>query len=297
MDAFLTGRAFSDLLFGIADGVIISLIALSLVLIWRSTHILNFAQGAMAMFAVYLGMGLLSYNVGFWWCVLVSIVAGVVLGGLTERLLVRRLYGAPEINPIVVMVGLLLLLEAVMGAIWSSTPRGITTPVSSNYWQLHGLPLGLSPFTMLEIGAAIAVALGIGALFKFTKLGLQLRASAVAPEVSRLLGVRVGRMLTLGWMLSLGVGTVAALLFCSVNGLTPTQMDGIFVYGFAAAAIGGLESPTGALVSGMVLGVMQAYMGDYYNSNDIPFATLMLLIIVLMIRPQGVFSKKITRRV
>jgi branched-chain amino acid transport system permease protein len=297
MDAFLTGRAFSDFLFGLADGVIISLVALSLVLIWRSTHILNFAQGAMAMFATYLGMGLLTHNVGYWYCVVISVIAGMVIGGLSERLLLRPLYGKPEINPIVVMVGLLLLIEAVLSSIWSTNTRAIPTPVSSNYWQLHGLPLGLSPFAVLTIAVAVGVAAGIGALFKYTNIGLRLRASAVAPEVSRLLGVRVGRMLTLGWILSLGVGSVAAILYTSSAGLTPNAMDGIFVYGFVAAVVGGLESSTGAIVAGLALGMMEAYIPDYYNSNYLEFAVLILLVVVLVIRPQGLFSKKVTRRV
>jgi len=298
VDGFLTSRILSDLLYGVTDGVTISLVALSLVLIWRSTNVLNFAQGAMAMFATYVGMGLLSYNLAYWWCVLISVVAGMALGGLVERTVVRRLYGKPELNPIVVMVGLLLVLESTAAAIWGSTARSLPTPFSFEYWQIGGKPFGLSPFAVFEIIAAVLAAAAIGALFRFTKIGLQLRASALAPEVSRLLGVRVGRMLTLGWVLASGVGALAAVLVSSdISGLTPGVMDTIFVFGFVAAAIGGLESPVGALVVGIALGILDAFITDFWNPNYVTIATLALLVVVLMIRPQGLFSKRIARRV
>ena len=300
MGAFLSSKIVSDLFFGLTNGVIIALLALSLVLIWRSTHVLNFAQGAMAGFVAYFGMGLLSYNVPYWYCFIIAIVAGMLLGGLTERLLVRRLYGKPEINPIVVTVGMLLLLESLTTAIWSSTPRPLPTPFSTSYWLLGTRVMDLSPFAVFQITSAALVALSIGALFRFTKVGLQLRAAAVAPEVSRLLGVRVGRMLTLGWALSTGVGAVAAVVFSSQSGsgLTPGNLDQIFVFGFAAAVIGGLESPSGALISGLAIGVMNAFVQDYtQNSSYMTLGVLILLVVVLMVRPNGLFSKRIVRRV
>ena len=238
MDPFLTSRIVTDVLGGLTNGVIYGMVALSLVLIWRSTGVLNFAQGAMPMFATYVGFALLSYHFGYWSCVVACIIAGILIGGLTERLLVRRLYGKPEINPIVVMVGFLIVLEAVAAAIWSSFPRSLPSPFSSIDWQLAGKPIALSPFTVYEIATGLLVMTAVAVLFRFTKLGLQLRASAVAPEVSRLLGVRVGRLLTLGWMLSTVVGVITTVLVSSnfFTGLTPQVMDGIFAFGFIAAA-------------------------------------------------------------
>jgi branched-chain amino acid transport system permease protein len=207
MDPFLTSRVMSDVLGGMTNGVLYGLVALSLVLVWRSTGILNFAQGAMPMFASYLGMIALSSTFGYWPCVAISIVFGLALGAVTERFLVRGLYGKPEINPIVVMVGFLIILEALAAAFWSTSPRGIASPFSAIDWQLGGKPVALSQFTLYEIVTALLVMVLVAALFRFTRLGLQLRAAALAPEVSRLLGVRVGRMLTLGWMLSTAVGS------------------------------------------------------------------------------------------
>ena len=240
MDPFLTSRIMSDVLGGATNGVIYGLVALSLVLVWRSTGVLNFAQGAMPMLATYVGMVVFAPYMGYWPCAAVAIVAGFVIGGGTERLLVRRLYGKPEINPIVVMVGFLIVLESVAAAIWSSTPHSLPTPFSVIDFQLGGKPIALSDFALYEIGAALVVMTLVAGLFRFTNLGLQLRASALAPEVSRLLGVRVGRMLTLGWVLSTGVGTVTVILVSSnfFTGLTPQVMDGIFAFGFIAAAVG-----------------------------------------------------------
>jgi branched-chain amino acid transport system permease protein len=299
MDPFLTSRIVSDILTGLTNGVIFGMVALSLVLIWRSTGILNFAQGAMPMFATYVGFALLSYHWGYWPCVVVCVIAGLLLGGLTERLLVRSLYGKPEINPIVVMVGFLIVLEAVAASIWSSTPRSLPSPFSSFDWHLGGKPLSLSPFTVYEIATALVVMAAVALLFRFTKLGLQLRASALAPEVSRLLGVRVGRLLTLGWMLATVVGVITTILVSGgfFSGLTPQVMDGIFAYGFIAAAIGGLESPVGAIVAGVVLGIVNQFVDDYVNQNAVIIIALVILIVSLMIRPSGVFAKSVHRRV
>jgi branched-chain amino acid transport system permease protein len=299
VDTFLTSRIITDILVGLTNGVIYGLVALSLVLVWRSTGILNFAQGAMPMFATYIGMIVFANDVSYWPLVAISIVAGFTLGGVTERLLVRHLYGKPEINPIVVMVGVLIVLEAVAAAIWSTTPRGIPNPFSPIDWQLAGRPFALSPFSVYEITTALAVLTLVAVLFRFTKLGLQLRASALAPEVSRLLGVRVSRMLTLGWILSIGVGTVCAILVASnfFTGLTPQVMDGIFAFGFIAAAVGGLDSPVGAVVAGVSLGIILQFVGDYVSSNAIILTALIVLIVSLMVRPSGLFAKSSVRRV
>jgi branched-chain amino acid transport system permease protein len=298
---FLTSRAVSDFLVGLVSGATIGLVALSLVLIWRSTHVLNFAQGAMATFAAYCGMSLLSYHVNFWWCLALAVVAGLLVGGVTERVLVRPLYGKPEINPIVVMVGFLFTLESLIGAIWGTGYRGLPLPFSFIDWQIDGKTFALSPNGLFAILAAALVAIAIAALFRFTNLGLQLRASAAAPEVSRLLGVRVSRMLTIGWMLASGVGVIAALLYAMGGGygasLNPTMMETPFAIAFVAAAVGGLDSPLGALAAGVGFGILQSYVNDYLNSNYSLPIMLGILVAVLMVRPQGLFTRPVVRRV
>lgn len=298
MDPFLTSRVVTDVLSGATQGVLYGLLALSLVLVWRSTGILNFAQGAMPMVAAYVGMVAFS-SLGYWADAAIALVVGAAVGGLTERLLVRPLYGKPEINPVVVMVGFLVVLEAVAAAIWSSNPRSLPSPFSPVFYQLGGHPFALSPLGIYKIVTGLVVMALVTVLFRFTHVGLQLRASALAPEVSRLLGVRVGRMLTLGWMLSTAVGVVTVVLVSSnfFSGLTPTVMDGIFAYGFIAAAVGGLDSPVGAVVSGVALGVCLQFVGDYVGANAVFLVALGLLVVSLMARPNGLFVASRARRV
>lgn len=298
MSSFLTSSFMHNIFGGVAQGVIYALVALSLVIIWQSTHVLNFAQGAMAMFATYVGMTELDRGLNYWWCVLISVAVGMLLGGATERVLIRPLYGKPEINPIVVMVGFLGVIEAVATAIWTSTTRTVSAPFSQIYFQSNGKLVLLSPFIIFQIVLAISIMLLVAALFRFTKLGLQLRASALAPEVARLLGVRVNRMLTIGWMLSAGVGAIAAVILSSGSfGLFPTDMDGVFVAGFIAAAVGGLESPIGAIAGGLLIGLAEQFILAYWSPDVAPLGGIIILVIVLMIRPQGIFTKKVGRRV
>src|ERR1035441_9051010 len=297
MANFLASPFMHNIFSGLAQGVLYSLIALSLVIIWQSTHVLNFAQGAIAMFATYIGMTEIDRGVGYWWCVIISVAVGVLFGGLAERVLIRPLYGKPEINPIVVMVGFLGVIESVATAIWTSTTRNITTPFSQIYYHANGQVILLSPFVIFQIVLAIAIMLIVAALFRFTKLGLQLRAAAFAPEVARLLGVRVSRMLTIGWMLSAGVGAVAAVIIASGTfGLFPTNMDGLFVAGFIAAAVGGLESPIGAIAGGLLIGLAEQFILSYWSATLAPLGGIIILVLALMIRPQGIFTKSVGRR-
>ena len=298
MSAFLSSSLMHNIFAGLSQGIIYSLVALSLVIIWQSTHVLNFAQGAMAMIATYIGMTEIDRGVGYWWCVIISVMVGMALGGVTERVLIRPLYGKPEINPIVVMVGFLGFLEALAAAIWTSTTRNIAEPFSQIYFKSNGHLVFLSSFVIFQIVLAIVIMLSVAALFRFTKLGLQLRASALAPEVSRLLGVRVSRMLTIGWILSAGVGAIAAVIIASGNfGLFPTNMDGIFVASFIAAAVGGLESPLGAVAGGLIIGLGEQFILAYWSPDVAPLGGIIILVIALMIRPQGLFTKTTIRRV
>jgi branched-chain amino acid transport system permease protein len=298
MSSFLTSAFMHNIFGGLAQGVIYSLVALSLVIIWQSTHVLNFAQGAMAMLATYIGMTQIDRGIGYWWCLVISVVVGMVFGGVTERVLIRPLYGKPEINPIVVMVGFLGVIEAVATAIWTSTTRNIAAPFSQVFFQSHGNLVYLSPFIIFQVILAVVIMLLVAALFRFTKLGLQLRASALAPEVARLLGVRVNRMLTIGWILSAGVGAIAAVILASGSfGLFPTDMDGVFVAGFIAAAVGGLESPIGAIAGGLLIGLAEQFILAYWSPNVAPLGGIIILVVALMIRPQGIFTRTVGRRV
>ncbi|HEY5120838.1 MAG TPA: branched-chain amino acid ABC transporter permease [Acidimicrobiales bacterium] len=297
MGSFLTSRFITYLLGGISSGVVIALVALSLVIIWKSTHVLNFAQGAMGMFAAFVGMNLVFKGTNYWLCVLLSLAVGLALGGVTERVLIRPLYGKPEINPIVVMVGFLGVIESAIPSIWHSNLLPVPTPFSQVYYQNNGHTILISPFVIFQVVLALGIMGGVALLFQYTNLGLKMRAAALAPEVSRLLGVRVNRLLTLGWILSSGVGAMAGVIVSSGQSLAATNMDGIFVSAFIAAAVGGLESPVGAITGGLLIGVTESFILGYWSSNMAPLAGVIVLVISLAIRPQGIFTRNVTRRV
>ncbi len=297
MGSFLASRLMTDIFGGLATGTVIALIALSLVIIWQSTHVLNFAQGAMGMFATFVGMNLVFHGLNYWWCLALSVVTGMALGALTERVLIRPLYGKPEINPIVVMIGFLGVLEAIIASIWTTNISMLPSPFSEIYYEAGRRTILVSPFVIYEVIVVALVLSGIALLFRRTNLGLQMRAAALSPEVSRLLGVRVGRLLTFGWALSTGVGTLAAVIVSTGQVLAPTNMDGIFVSAFIAAAVGGLESPTGAIIAGVSIGLVEQFILDFWSTSVAPLSGVIVLVIGLAIRPQGLFTRQVSRRV
>lgn len=297
MGSFLASRLMTDVFGGLATGAVVSLIALSLVIIWQSTHVLNFAQGVMAMFATFVGMNLVFHGLNYWLCLLLSVVTGMALGGATERVLIRPLYGKPEINPIVVMIGFLGVIEAVIASIWTTNISMLPSPFSQIYYESNKRTILISPFIIYEVGLVAAVVIAMALLFRKTNIGLQMRAAALAPEVSRLLGVRVGRLLTLGWILSTGVGTLAAVVVSTGQVLAPTNMDGIFVSAFIAAAVGGLESPLGAIVAGLMIGLTEQFILDFWSTSVAPLSGVIVLLVGLSLRPQGLFTKHVSRRV
>ncbi len=282
---------------GIARGMVYAAVALALVLIWRSTRILNFAQGAMALAAAYVAYSVTDATGSYWLGFVAALVAGFAIGAVVERTLMRRLQHAPPINAVIVGVGLLILMESIAGILYGNQLRPLDAPFSRTAFEVSGTAL-LSRFDLFVIGSVVVVMVALALLFTRTPLGLRMRASAFAPEVARLLGVRVGGLLTLGWALASVVGALAALLFIPTGlGLSPNAMDGVFVLGFTAAVVGGLESPAGAVVGGLVTGLVLSYASGYIGSDITPLAALALLVAVLLARPDGLFSPTQARRV
>jgi branched-chain amino acid transport system permease protein len=289
---------FVDLtLNGFTFGVIYAAVALGLVLIWRATRIVNFAQGALATLTTYIAVSLLDRSVNYWLAFAGALFAGLVIGALTERVFIRPLYGKPDLNPIVVSIGLLILVESIAGAIWGSGDRGFEPAFSQIGISVGKTHLEFSHFDVFVLASVLILMVGILVLFRWTNLGLRMRASAFAPEVARLLGVRVSRILTTGWALATFAGALAGLLVAPKVLLSPNMMDPILVYGFAAAVLGGLDSPLGALVGGIVTGLGISYVGGYMGSSMETVGAAVLLIVVLSIRPEGIFSRPSARRV
>ena len=287
---------------GLADGVIYAAIALSLVLIWRGTRVLNYAQGAMAMFTTYIGFTVISHTGNYWLGFVVALAAGLILGAVVERTVIRPVAGKAPLNAVIVSIGLLIGLEGLAGVLYGSGFRSFPLAYPITGWPEHRIEvaLGITGGTTccFIAGAVLPAAAGLlAAAFQYTSIGLQLRATAFNLPVARLLGVRVGGMLTLGWALAGLLGALAGMLVSPSTLLSPNSMDTIFVLGFTAAVIGGLESPGGAIVGGLILGIVLSYAGGYLGSEVVNLFGLAALLLVLMLRPTGLFSSAPARRV
>ncbi len=289
---------FIDLtLNGISNGAIYAAVALALVLIWRSTRIVNFSQGAMLMITTFIASAVINSSGSYVLGLAVALASGFVLGAVLERVVVRPVEHAPPLNAVILTLGLYTLLVAIAGMIWGNIPRSFPAAFSLRGYRVGNTNLLFTPNDTFIVLVVIAVAAALALLFRATSVGLRMRAAAFAPEVARLLGVRVGRMLTLGWALAAVTGALAGVLVAPSVFLGPTNFDPILIIGFVAAVLGGLDSPPGAVVGGLVLGLALSYVSGYEGSALVPLAALAILVIVLMIRPTGLFSATKERRV
>lgn len=289
---------FVDLtLSGISNGAVYAAVALALVLIWRATRIVNFAQGAMLMITTFVASAVISstgsYVLGF----VVALASGFVLGVAIERTVIRLVEDAPPLNAVIVALGIYTLLVAAGGMIWGNTPRSFPAAFSLRGYKVGHTTLLFTPNDTFIVLVVVALALGLALLFKATPLGLQMRAAAFRPEIARLLGIRVARMFALGWGLAAVAGALAGVLIAPSVFLGPNSFDPVLISGFVAAVLGGLDSPPGAVVGGIALGLALSYVSGYAGSSLVPLAALVILVVVLMVWPTGLFSASQERRV
>ena len=282
---------------GIAVGMIYAAIALSLVLIWRGTRVLNYSQGGMAMFTTYVAWVVIRDTGNYWLGFFAALAAGLALGAVLESTVVRPTMGKAPLNSVIVTIGLLILLEGVAGIIYGGQYRSFPAAFSVRGLKIGSFGLGISEADLFTAAAVLAAALALFLVFEYTSVGLRLRATAFSPGVSRLLGIRIGRILTLGWALAGLFGALAGVLVTPSTFLYPNSMDSIFVLGFTAAVIGGLDSPAGAIAGGVILGVLLNYVGGYLGSDLVQLFGLVILVLVLMVRPSGLFSTTAARQV
>jgi branched-chain amino acid transport system permease protein len=284
---------------GLSTGMVYAAVAMSLVLIWRSTRILNFAGGSMAMLTSYLALSLLDRQVNYWFAFVAALGSGFILGALVERILVRPVENKPPINAVIVTLGLFVLIEAAAGMIWgNSQSRSFPGHFSNSGYSVGGSQVAFAPFDTFVVVSVALVMLGLLVLFRYTSLGLRMRAAAFEPTVARLQGIRVNRMLTLGWALASAAGALAGVLVAPHTlPLSPNYMEDVLVFGFTAAVLGGLDSPVGALIGGLVIGLGRKYVGGYVGSTWEVVSALAILIAVLMVRPEGLFNRVAPRRV
>jgi len=290
-------RFFVLTLNGLTQGAIYASMALALVMIWRATKIINFAQGAMAMFTTYLALFAIEHGAPYWVGFIVALVTGLLIGAVVERVIVRPVESAPPLNVVILTLGLLLFLEALAPMAFGGQIKSFPPAFSIVGLRVGTSQIPFSPFDAFTLGSVIAVMILLLVLFQKTNLGLRMRASAFNPEVSRLLGVRVGRMLTLGWALASLVGALAGALIAPSLLLYPTFMDDILVFGFTGAVLGGLDSAVGAVIGGLVMGFALSYVGGYFGSDLDTVGALVILIAVLMVRPRGIFAVQRFREV
>jgi branched-chain amino acid transport system permease protein len=282
---------------GLSFGMVYAAIALSLVLIWRGTRILNYAQGGMAMFTTYVAYVVITGTGSYWVGFAAALAAGVALGAVIEWTVVRPAESGPPLNAVIVTIGVLIFLEGLAGIIYGGQFRSFPPAFGIKTLRLGSVPLGVSGNDLFIAVAVLAVAVALALVFNYTSAGLRLRAAAFSPAVARLLGVRVGRVLTLGWAIAGLTGALAGVLVTPQTFLYPNSMDSIFVLGFTAAVIGGLDSPAGAIAGGLILGVVLNYVGGYLGSDLVLLFGLAALVLILMVRPSGLFSTTKTRRV
>lgn len=282
---------------GLARGAVFAAFALALVLIWRGTRVINFAQGAMAAATTYIAYSVTSATGSYWYGLIAAIAGGFVLGALVERVLMRRLDPNRPLAAVIVALGVVMVLHAVLGMIYGNDFRPMQLPFSREPFRFGDVAV-LSPYDLFVFITVGIVVLALAYLFTRTDTGLKMRASAFSPDVSRLLGVKVSAMLTLGWALAGAVGALAALLVVPTElGLNPHAVDLVFIFAFTAAVIGGLDSPVGAVIGGLVTGLLLGYVSGYLSGSIAPLAVLLALLGVLLIRPQGIFSGTATRQV
>ena len=282
---------------GITIGFIYAAFALCLVLIFRATRIINFGQGAQAMFTTYIALEVIQRGGSYWLALPVALVSGFLLGAFVERVIIRPVETGPEINAVIVTLGIFVGLVALASVVFGNTFEGFVAPFSVRGLTVGDTNINITPNNIYNIVAVLIAMASLLVLFRFTSLGLQMRASAFGQEVARLLGVRVGRMLTLGWALAGMFGSLAGILIAGGGFISPAFMDGVVVFGFVAAVLGGLDSFLGAVVGGLVLGLTTVYVQGYVGQELQTLAALAILMTVLLVKPGGLFSSSVARKV
>ena len=290
MDAFLQ-QVFA----GLATGGIYASVALALVMIYQATHHINFAQGEMAMFSTYLAWSMINAGFGYWTAFLLTVGLSFVLGVVIERVIIRPVENAPVLSVVVVFIGLLVILNSVTGWIYTYTIKTFPSPFPEKPFFGNTL---MSSHQMGAIGVTLVVLLLLYSFFRFTPLGLAMRAAAQNPASAKLVGIRVGWMLALGWGLAAAIGSVAGMMVAPIVFLDPNMMGGILLYAFAAALVGGVDSPGGAVFGGFLVGVLENVLGAFVIGNELKLAVALVLIIgVLVVKPSGFFGKVNVSRV
>jgi branched-chain amino acid transport system permease protein len=293
MDIFL-----QQVVSGLATGGIYAALALALVMIYQATDVVNFAQGEMAMFSTYLAWSMLNAGLPYWAAFAATLAIAFAGGVLIERVVIRPVENAPVLAIVIVCIGLLVIFNSLAGWIYSYVQKPFPSPFPQTPIHLGAVVFGAHDLGAISV--TLLVLLGLGAFFRFTTLGLAMRAAAQNPVSSRLCGIRVGWMLAVGWGLAALVGAVAGMMIAPIVFLDPGMMAGILIYAFASATLGGFTSPGGAVVGGLLVGVIENLVGTYvrFIGTELKLTVaLAIIIVVLTVKPSGLFGRPVVRRV
>ncbi|CAN7595507.1 branched-chain amino acid ABC transporter permease [Acidovorax delafieldii] len=286
-----------QLVAGISTGTIYACVALAVVMIYQAIGHVNFAQGEMAMLSAFLAWQLLEFGIPYWLVFPVTVVGSFVLGMVLERTLMRPLRNAPPLSQVIVFIGLLLVINSVAGYVWSFTVKAFPTPFGTGPF-MGSVWVSRHQAGMMATTLALLVLLYL--FFRFSKVGLAMRGAANNAGSARLLGIRVKALEGLGWGMAAAIGSVAGMLIAPVVFLEPNMMAGVLIYGFAGAVLGGLSSPTGAVLGGILVGVLENLAGTFIPGigGELKLTlALVMIVLVLVVRPQGLLGRKLVSRV
>lgn len=286
-----------QVLAGLATGAIYACMALAIVMIYQAIDHFNFAQGEMAMFSTFIAWQLLQLGFPYWGAFFLTIAISFVAGVLIERVVFKPIHDAPVLSHVVVFIAILVILNSLAGFIWDFTIKTFPSPFGTRAVLGEGL-LSAHDAGMIAVVGVLLVLLYV--FFRYTRIGLAMRAAAANPESARLVGIRVGWMLALGWGMAAAIGAVAGMLIAPVVFLEPNMMLSILLYGFAGAVVGGITSPAGAVFGGFAVGVVENLAGTFvpYIGQEMKLSiALALIVAVLMVKPSGLFGRTIVSRV
>jgi branched-chain amino acid transport system permease protein len=265
------------------------------VMIYQATHLVNFAQGEMAMFSTYIAWELVDSGMPYWAAFALTILISFLGGMLIERLVIRPFANAPILTLVIVFIGLLLIFNSVAGWRYSYTIKTFDSPFPDRPWFGNRFMSSHESGAILVTFAVLAL---VYAFFRFTPLGLAMRAAAQNPISSRLVGIRVGWMLAIGWGLAASIGAIAGMMAAPIVYLDPNMMSGILLYAFAGAILGGIDNPWGAAFGGFAVGVLENIAGAYLVGTEIKLSVALVIIVgVLVVRPSGLFGRQLVTRV
>jgi len=290
------------ILTSLSAGAIYALMSTALVLVWRSTRVINFAQAGQAVLTTYIGYEITIRTGSYWYGLMAAILSGALIGAMIDRFFLRPIFKRVKSGPIVMIapvvatLGLLGIIQAIIGFIWGLNYQALAAPVSTNGYKIFGTVIAFSPFNLMVLLSVTITMVLLTVLFQKTNIGLALRASAYSPEIAKLSGIKVDAVRTLGWAIAGAAGGLAGMLYVPDSYLHPNSMDVLLVFGFIAAVIGGLDSLFGAVAGAMILGFAINFAATFISYKIVFPTAFVILILVLLVKPGGIFSSSKGRK-